>query len=354
MTGSVAIISEAVHSFLDLLASFMAWAAVRVSDNPADYDHPYGHGRTENLAALFEALLIVAGGVLIVRESVIGLMEGKTLPSLKAGLAVMAVSSVVNLLISQKLFSVGRKLDSPALEADGWHLRTDVYTSAGIFLALALIEIGRLIDSSLNLNFIDSLAAVVVAILIIKTGITLGWEAASTLIDNRLSDRDLLLITEHIGAFYPGILSYRRLKTRRSGPFRFVTVDLVVDGKLTVEEAHRMGFEVVKSIRRHFPGADVTFHLEPKGHGNEAHDIDPDDSWAWDPTGGGKVLVGNFSQTPSQDLGKIIGEAPGKAIGEDSGKVIDQVPGEDIGEAPGKEIVQASDQKPLPEHKPEN
>jgi cation diffusion facilitator family transporter len=282
-TGSVAIISEAIHSFLDLMAAFMAWAAVRVSDSPPDYDHPFGHGRTENLAALFEALLIVAGGVMIIWESISGLKEGKVLPSLKVGLLVMLASSVVNFFISRKLFQVGRRLSSPALEADAWHLRTDVYTSLGIFLALAVIELGRIAAPSLNLDFIDPVAAIAVAILIIKTGVTLGWEAASILADNRLSPKEILLIAEHIEAFYPGILSYRRLRTRRSGPFRFVTVDLVVDGNRTVSEAHQMGVEVVKSICRHFPGADVTFHLEPRGHEDEPEESG--DSPGRDPTG---------------------------------------------------------------------
>lgn len=265
-TGSVAIISEAVHSFLDLMASLMAWVAVRVSDHPPDYDHPFGHGRAENLAALFEALLIVLGGVVIARESILGLFEGKTLPSLKVGLLVMLVSTVINWLISRHLFKVGRALGSPALEADAWHLRTDVYTSLGIFVALLIIEAGRVINPAWNLDFIDSACALAVSFLIMRTGVALGWDSVSTLIDNRLSPKELLLISDHIQAFYPKILSWRRLRTRRAGPFRIVIVDLVVDGRLSVTEAHSIGLEVVQAICRHFPGADVTFHLEPQEH----------------------------------------------------------------------------------------
>ncbi|MDR3134904.1 MAG: cation diffusion facilitator family transporter, partial [Deltaproteobacteria bacterium] len=155
MTGSVAIISEAVHSFLDLMASVMAWLAVRVSDAPPDYDHPFGHGKTENLAALFEALLIVVGGVYIVKEAIEGVIEGRELPSLKIGLAVMLVSSVVNILISRRLFKVGHETQSPALVADGWHLMTDVFTSGGIFVALLVIEVSRLIEPSWDMSRID-------------------------------------------------------------------------------------------------------------------------------------------------------------------------------------------------------
>jgi cation diffusion facilitator family transporter len=226
----------------------------------------------------------VAGGVLIARESVAGLIEGKTLPSLKAGLLVMLLSTVVNLLISRHIFKVGKAVGSPALEADAWHLRTDVWTSLGIFLALSAIEIGRLVNPAWRLDFIDPACALAVSLLIVKTGASLGWDSVSTLIDNRLSPKELLLISDHIQAFYPRVLSYRRLRTRRAGPFRMVIVDLVVDGRLPVATAHALGQEVVMSICRHFPGADVTFHLEPSGHD------DPVDAGGGpspgDPTGG--------------------------------------------------------------------
>ncbi|MDR2455498.1 MAG: cation diffusion facilitator family transporter [Deltaproteobacteria bacterium] len=298
-TGSVAIISEAVHSFLDLMASLMAWVAVRISDNPPDYDHPFGHGRAENLAALMEALLIVLGGALIARESVLGLFEGKALPSLKAGLLVMLVSTVVNYLISRHLFKVGRALGSPALEADAWHLRTDVYTSLGIFLALLAIEVGRMINPEWKLDFIDSACALLVSFLIMRTGVSLGWDSVSTLIDNRLSPKELLLISDHIQAFYPKVISWRRLRTRRAGPFRIVIVDLVVDGKLPVSEAHAIGLEVVRAICRHFPGADMTFHLEPFEHADQSEGEGQDGPSPSDPTGGVPEALMKAQAAPS-------------------------------------------------------
>jgi cation diffusion facilitator family transporter len=245
------------------MASLMAWGAVKVSDSPPDYDHPFGHGKTENLAALFEALLIVAGGLYIVRESIEGLIAGRELPSLHVGLAVMLISSIVNLLISNYLFKIGRATGSPALEADGWHLRTDVYTSGGIFVALLVIEVGRFIDPQLDLSRIDGLCALAVALLIIKTGISLGWDAAACLVDHSLTPQEIRLIEDHIRELSPKIHSFRKLRTRRSGPFRMVLVDLVVDGRLSVSEAHALGVKIVEGIKEHYPGADVTFHLEP-------------------------------------------------------------------------------------------
>ncbi|MDR0354411.1 MAG: cation diffusion facilitator family transporter [Deltaproteobacteria bacterium] len=262
-TGSVAIISEAVHSFLDLMAALMAWMAVRVSDNPPDYDHPFGHGKTENLAALFEALLIVFGGAFIVKESIEGLIRGRELPDLKIGLAVMFLATIVNIVISKRLFKIGRATQSPALEADAWHLMTDVYTSGGIFAALLIIEIGRWVAPSLDLTKVDGLSALIVSFMIIKTGCSLGWEAVCNLVDRRLSPQEIALIEEHIHEVSGGLYGYRRLRTRRSGPFRIVLVDLLVDGRLSVSEAHELSVKVVKGIRDHYPAVDVTCHFEP-------------------------------------------------------------------------------------------
>jgi cation diffusion facilitator family transporter len=263
LTGSVAIISEAVHSFLDLLASFMTFAAVKFSEHPPDLDHPFGHGKIENIAALFEALLIVIGGLYIVREAVLGLIHGRELPSLTVGLAVMFFSSAVNYVVSAILFRVGKRTSSPALIADAWHLRTDVLTSFGIFAALLIIEVGSHINPNLDLDFIDSAAAMVVSFFIIKTGWTLGWEAVSNLVDHSLTPEEIKLIEEHIEEFKPAIKGYRKLRSRRSGPFQIVVVDLYVDGDLKVSEAHALGDQVVTGIKEHYPSADITFHLEP-------------------------------------------------------------------------------------------
>jgi cation diffusion facilitator family transporter len=262
-TGSIAVISEAVHSFLDLLAAFMTFAAVRISGTPPDHDHPFGHGKAENLAALFEAILIIGGGLYIVREAVMGLSGGRGLPSAGPGVAVMFLSSLVNLLVSRHLFKTGRKYASPALVTDAWHLMTDVYTSLGIFGALLAIHVARRIDPALDLGFLDPVAAMCVSFFIIKTGWTLARDAMANLADHSLPDTDLKFIIDSIRGGGPGIRGYRRLRTRRSGPFQIVVVDLLVDGRMSVSDAHARGVEVARALSRRFPRADVTFHLEP-------------------------------------------------------------------------------------------
>jgi cation diffusion facilitator family transporter len=285
MTGSMAIVSEALHSFLDLLASFMAFWAVRFSSAPADADHPFGHGKAESLAALLEALLIVAGGLWIAIKAGRDLFQGGSeLPDLRLGLAVMAASGLVNFLISKLLFKIGRERGSPALTADGWHLRTDVYTSMGIFLALALISLGRAIAPDLDLTFLDPASALIVSLMILKTGLSLAWTAATSLIDHSLGPEELLLIAEHIGEMHPKIRGYRRLRTRRSGPFRLVNVDLLVDGDISVSEAHSLGLKATLGILEHFPEADITFHLEPDAGQRSKEELPPGwQSPAWPP-----------------------------------------------------------------------
>ncbi|MDR1577629.1 MAG: cation diffusion facilitator family transporter [Deltaproteobacteria bacterium] len=262
-TGSVAIISEAIHSFLDLMAAMMAWGAVRVSENPPDYDHPFGHGKTENFSALFEAILIVVGGGLILKEAIAGVIKGQPLPDLKIGLVVMLLSTVVNYFISRRLFQVAKASDSEALTADAWHLRTDVYSSLGVFLALGFIEVGRLIAPELDLSFVDSLVAGLVAVLIVKTGLILGWDAAQGLGDKTLPDEEIQLIVKSVQNLYPAIQGFRRLRTRRSGPYRHILVDLLVDEGQTVGRAHELGVQFALEVQAHFSKTDVTFHLEP-------------------------------------------------------------------------------------------
>ncbi|MDR1920761.1 MAG: cation diffusion facilitator family transporter [Candidatus Adiutrix sp.] len=264
LTGSVAIVSEAVHSGMDLAAAIMAYISVRVAERPADAGHPFGHGKAEHLAALFEGLLIVAAGALIIRQAVIGFTSPEFLPALGWGVLVMLASAIVNILVSRFLFQVGARTESAALIADAWHLRTDVYTSMGVFAALGLIMLGRRLAPETGLDFLDPLCAGLVALMILKTGVKLTCEAVSYLLDRSLSREELILIKKHIEMYAPCIVGYGDIKTRRSGSCRLVFMELIVDGAMSVEEAHAMGEHVAESIRDHFPDSQISFHLEPR------------------------------------------------------------------------------------------
>ncbi len=263
-TGSVAIISEAVHSGMDLVAALMAYVSIRVAERPPDSHHPYGHGKAEHLAALFEALLIVTAGGLIIWQAIRGFFEPGPLPKLGAGALVMLLSGVVNILVSRFLFRVGRRTESAALVADAWHLRTDVYTSFGVFAALGGIMLGEYLAPGLNLYFLDPLCALVVALMILKAGFHLAWEALGQLLDRSLTREELTLVKRHIEACAPGIKGYGAIRTRRSGSCRIVFMELIVDRAMSVEEAHALGELVADSIREHFPDSQITFHLDPK------------------------------------------------------------------------------------------
>jgi len=263
-TGSVAILSEAIHSAMDLLAAVMAYVSVRVAERPADSHHPYGHGKAEFLAALFEGGLIIVAGGAIIWQAARGFMSPEPLPELGLGVLVMLVSAVVNILVSRFLFKVGERTESAALVADAWHLRTDVYTSLGVFAALGGIMLGQRLSPGLNLAFLDPLCAVIVALMILKAGIKLTWEAIGQLLDHSLSQDELKLVKSHIKQYAPVIKGYGAIKTRRSGSCRLVYMELIVDGAMNVEEAHALGDQVAESIKEHFPDCQISFHLEPK------------------------------------------------------------------------------------------
>src|SRR5512140_2013178 len=165
--GSVAVISEAIHSGVDLTAAVIALFSVKTSSLPADGKHPFGHGKIENISGTVEALLIFIAAGWIIWESVAKLLLPWPVTTVGWGVAVMFISAVANSVVARKRFRVGKETDSVALIADGWHLRTDVYTSAGVMAGLAVIWIGESLFPDVELHWLDPVAAIGVALLII-------------------------------------------------------------------------------------------------------------------------------------------------------------------------------------------
>ena len=188
MIGSVAVISEAIHSGVDLIASLIAFFAVRASGRAADERHPYGHGKYENVSGTVEAVLIFVAAGWIIYEAVGRLIDPEPVEMPVWGVAVMLVSAIVNIIVSSRLFKVGKETDSVALQADAWHLRTDVYTSLGVMTGLLVIWIVGLIDPDINLHWLDPVVAIAVALLIVKAAVDLLREAARDLVDVSLPD----------------------------------------------------------------------------------------------------------------------------------------------------------------------
>jgi cation diffusion facilitator family transporter len=262
-TGAVSIISESIHSGVDLLASLIAWFAVRTSGQPADEDHPFGHGKYENISGTVEALLIFLAAGWIVYEAVKKLMHPEPLEHVGLGAIIMLISAVVNIIVSQKLFKVGKETDSMALRADAWHLRTDVYTSAGVMVGLIFLWLNDVIAPQVDLHWIDPVAAILVALLIVRAAYILTVQSARDLLDASLPRDEEEWIRQRICQWTPVVRGFHRLRTRKSGAHRFVQFHLLVDGSMSVDESHRINDEIVLAIKNQYPGSMVVIHLEP-------------------------------------------------------------------------------------------
>lgn len=262
-TGAVSILSEAIHSGVDLVAALIAFFAVKASGKPADHEHTYGHGKFENLSAAIEGLLIFIAAGWIIFESVHKLIFPEPVDNIHWGIVVMGVSAITNLIISRKLFKVGKETDSAALIADGWHLRTDIWTSAGVSVGLTFYLVGRWFFPELNLEWIDPVIAMGVAGLIVKAAWELTSEAVTYLLDASLPEEEEKAITLIINEMGPQVLNFHNFKTRKAGSERFVEFHLVVNKDLTVKKAHDICDEITILIKKQFPKTEVMIHTEP-------------------------------------------------------------------------------------------
>ncbi|HSA33394.1 MAG TPA: cation diffusion facilitator family transporter [bacterium] len=256
VTGSVSVLSEAIHSLFDLIAAIIAFFSVRLADTPPDTDHPYGHGKIEGLSGMVEALLIFAAAGLIIFEAVKKIMEGSEIAFPMAGVAVMALSAGVNIVVSRRLYKVAKETGSIALEADALHLKTDVYTSAGVAIGLLLLWVT-------DIHLLDPIVAIAVACLILYESYQMLRKALSPLVDKRLSDEEIALIHEAIQRHHDSCIGFHEMRTRSSGNVRYVDLHLELPKYLTVEESHRICDAIETDIEAKLPRTEVTIHVEP-------------------------------------------------------------------------------------------
>lgn len=263
LTGSLGILAEAVHSALDLVAAFTTWVAVRAADRPADRNHPYGHGKIENLSALFETMLLLATVAWIVWESVRRLLNPDVHVEVNFwSFAVMGVSIVVDISRSRRLKAAARKHRSQALEADALHFSTDIWSSCVVILGLAQLLLARQVPQLSFLEHGDSMAALAVAAIAAWVSLKLGWRSLQALIDAspRGGERDE--IERRVSAL-PGVVDAHDIRIRSAGGTWFVDMHVTVDGDLTVRRSHAMTEEIEELVRVVLPGSDVTVHVEP-------------------------------------------------------------------------------------------
>lgn len=260
--GSVSVLSEAIHSGIDLVAALIAYFAVRSSAQPADREHHYGHGKFENISGFVEAILIFLAAAWIIFEAVKKFAAPEPIDMIGWGILVMGLSSFVNMAVSHMLFKVGNEADSIAIKADAWHLRTDVYTSMGVMTGLGLIWLIELIWTGHHVHWIDPLAAIIVALMIIKAAYDLTVQSLGDLLDASLPENDNIRIAELIKK-QPGIISFKNLRTRKGGHTKFIEFDILVAASMSVEQAHNLTDYIIADIEKVLTHSKVTIHIEP-------------------------------------------------------------------------------------------
>jgi cation diffusion facilitator family transporter len=258
VTGSVAILTEAVHSSIDLVASIVAFLSVRKSGEPADEEHRYGHEKIENLSAAIEGMLILVGSAAIAFQAIRRLIRGGEVHTVGLGIAVVAFSIVVNIVVSGVLGRNAKRSDSPALEGDAAHLRTDALSSFGVLIALVLVKLT-------GAQWLDPVVALVVSAAIVVTGIRLLTRSSQILVDHSLPADEVDAIRNAIEAFGPrGVVGYHELRTRSAGSRRYVDLHVQFRAGTSLENAHRTAHELQDVIAAKLAGADVLIHLEPE------------------------------------------------------------------------------------------
>jgi len=257
MTGSVALLSDALESTVNVATAIAALIAIRVAARPADSDHPYGHHKAEFFSAVLEGVMIIVAALLIMREAWLGLMHPPALNAPFAGIAVNAAAGVLNAIWCWVLIRQGRRLESPALVADGKHLLSDVISSVGVLS-------GVLLAVATGWTVLDPLLAGLVGLNILWSGWKVTASSLSGLMDEAVSDDTLADIRAIISDKATGAIEAHDLRTRHAGTVTFIDFHLVIDGQTTVDEAHDICDRIEQSLRARLTDARITIHVEPE------------------------------------------------------------------------------------------
>jgi cation diffusion facilitator family transporter len=269
-TGSVAVLTEAAHSGMDLIASIVALVSVRKADEPADAGHPYGHEKMENMAGAIEGTLILFGAAIITYEALLRLVRGGRVHTIGIGIAVIVVSMVVNIVVSRIIGRRARQTGSVALEADALHLSADVASSAAVLLGLVLVAFT-------HAQWIDPAVALVVAVAVAIAGTRILLRSSRSLLDEALPEAELEEIRSTIRELGAerGVVGFHKLRARRAGARRYVDVHVQFDAGTSLEAAHKTAHELTNAIRDQLTGADILVHVEPRDRVEPGTEIEP-------------------------------------------------------------------------------
>ena len=269
ITGSISVIAQAVDSFLDLLAIVITFFAVIIATKPADENHPFGHGKVENMAAIAQAMLIFTAGGLIIYSAVRRIITGAAIELTEAGIGVMLVSIIASIFLSRHLLRVSRATDSIALEASARNIAADVYSAAGVLVGLVVIRFT-------GLSIIDPIIALLVSLIILKAAYDVLRKSFGGLIDVKLPEAEENVIRSAIMEHAGELVDFHELRTRKAGSQRYIDLHLVMPKDISVEEAHRMCDHLEQDIEGKLQQASVTIHVEPCSEECEECPVSPD------------------------------------------------------------------------------
>lgn len=256
LTGSISIFAQAADSLLDLFAVAITFFAVRMATKPADEEHPFGHGKVEDLAAVIQAVLIFTASGLIIYSAVRRIIGGATIALTEVGMGVMLVSIVVSIFLSRYLLRVSRETESIALEANARNIAADVYSAAGVLVGLAAIRFT-------GLNILDPIIALGVAFIVSKTAYEVLRGSFGGLIDTRLPPSEEAEIKSSILEHHREMVGFHDLRTRKAGSQRYIDLHLVMAKDASLEEAHKICDHIEEDIKVKFPHTTATIHVEP-------------------------------------------------------------------------------------------
>ena len=256
LSGSMAVMASAIDSLLDILMSGVNFMAIRQAEQPPDQCHPFGHGKFETLATLFQALVISLSGAWIIYEAVVRLTRGSQVRHLDQGIAVLAFSAVVSWFITVYLRKAAKATDSSALEADSLHFRMDIYSNLGLMVGLLLIR-------WFDIAWIDPALSILVASYILHEAIQLIKRSLTDILDHELPDEIQQQVHQLISSHSGPLAGYHGLRTRRAGSLKIMDFHLEVCKDMSVLEAHKLTDSLEKKIEKEIPGANVIIHIEP-------------------------------------------------------------------------------------------
>ncbi len=256
LTGSISILAQASDSLLDLFAAIITFSAIRIAAKPADAEHPYGHGKAEDIAGVGQGILILIAGGLIIYSGIGRIIEGSSIELAEAGIAVMAVSIVVSIFLSRHLLKVAKRTASVALEANARNIATDVYSASAVLMGLAIVRFT-------GLNIIDSVLAIGVAIYILKVAVDTIRRPISGLLDETLPPSQQAVIEDCLRKHSREVSGYHALRTRRAGSQSYIDLHLVIASNISLEQAHQICDQIEVEIQSVLSNANIIIHAEP-------------------------------------------------------------------------------------------